>query len=481
MYKQYQHIIILSNFPHFNGFYYFGLSSKKLIKHVQCRLKLLKSKRESIIKQSRQVIVQLIKNGEDYKAFSRVEQLIRDESVKEVYELLDNFSELIIIRLRYIRRHRDCPDDINEAVSSLLYASARFGDLPELIKLRKLFGNRYGNKFVTNAVELFSGNHVNQQMIDKFNMKSVSGDIKFRILREIARENNLTLSPPDIGRGLDTSAKSVSDDNFDGDITVVKPVDDDIVLLSENKSLVRVEREEKSDCSSEIYGFKSSGQGSPKNCMLRKASYTTSMLQKMEKIWAKWDGGSKLFRQSSVFADDVQEFEPCKMEDSKGVDQRVFIFKLSMPSLRCNSKDGFLSKNVNRKSTSSRCAKKRKKSATTTLRNRFVPLEKPFPKSQLLLTSSSAFMRQEEVDEVNDVSEGAVSIASSASSTAIVPWTESNLESSSLNCLALVPSNSSSWCSHTHPKLPDYDELVTKFMALKIEHMQKCSSEVSNG
>lgn len=59
---------------------------------------------------------------------------------------------------------RDCPSDINEAVSSLIFASARFGDLPELIRLRKLFGKRYGIKLVTSAVELLSENHVNHEV-----------------------------------------------------------------------------------------------------------------------------------------------------------------------------------------------------------------------------------------------------------------------------------------------------------------------------
>lgn len=60
---------------------------------------------------------------------------------------------------------RDCPNDINEAVSSLIYASARCGDLPELRVIRKLFGERYGQRFAVTAVELFPGNLVNREVI----------------------------------------------------------------------------------------------------------------------------------------------------------------------------------------------------------------------------------------------------------------------------------------------------------------------------
>ncbi|KAF5207020.1 hypothetical protein FRX31_003393, partial [Thalictrum thalictroides] len=65
-----------------------------------------------------------------------------------------------------------------------------------------LFRKRYGDKFVMAAVELFDGNHVNPQMIEKISIKTVSDDVKFRLLKEIARESNLQLSPPDIGGTL---------------------------------------------------------------------------------------------------------------------------------------------------------------------------------------------------------------------------------------------------------------------------------------
>lgn len=66
--------------------------------------------------------------------------------------------------LLYHVTSRDCPNDINEAVSTLIYASAWCGDLPELRKIQKLFGERYGRKFVKAAVELYHGTLVNCQV-----------------------------------------------------------------------------------------------------------------------------------------------------------------------------------------------------------------------------------------------------------------------------------------------------------------------------
>ncbi|KAM1187857.1 hypothetical protein ACFX2J_023735 [Malus domestica] len=160
---------------------------KRLIKEVQCRLKLLKTKRQTIVRQLRQDVAELIKHGHEDKAFNRVEQIIKDESVEALYELLDNFCEFILIHFPYIRRRKDCPNDINEAVSSLIYASARCGDLPELRRIRKLFGERYGQKFKMSALELLPGNLVNREVIEKLSEKSATDDMKHILVSEIAR------------------------------------------------------------------------------------------------------------------------------------------------------------------------------------------------------------------------------------------------------------------------------------------------------
>ncbi|OMP09583.1 hypothetical protein COLO4_05333 [Corchorus olitorius] len=162
---------------------------KKLIKRVQCRLKLLKNKRNSIVKQLREDIAQLIKLGYEETAFKRAEQLFKDESILAVYDMLDSFCEFINIQLSYIRRNKDCPNDINEAVSSLIFASARCADLPELPAIRKLFGERYGQRFATAAVELLPGNLVNREIKEKLSIKSVSDDAKYRLFDEIVRDH----------------------------------------------------------------------------------------------------------------------------------------------------------------------------------------------------------------------------------------------------------------------------------------------------
>ncbi|KAL5708718.1 hypothetical protein ACHQM5_019484 [Ranunculus cassubicifolius] len=317
---------------------------KKLIRRVQCRLKLLKNKRDSIVRQVKQDVVQLIKSGHQECAISRIEQLHKDQNIKAVYDLLDNFCEFIIINLSYIRKHRDCPNDINEAVSSLLYASARCGDLPELIKLRKIFGDRYGQKFAMNAVELLNGNLVNRQMIENLCVKSLQEDLKLNLLKEIVQGNGLKLDCPEIYGEFEQQDLQKSDikliecdsekdikftyDSIDGAILqasdreeaqeIAKPnnatSEREIVAVKSDSNSLLVHSETHEEMvpvnEAEVISNRSSCQSIPE----RSNSNTVT------------ESPSYLSERSIVYLDDVEELEGNVKEDVKEADQRMFMF-----------------------------------------------------------------------------------------------------------------------------------------------------------
>jgi len=158
-----------------------------VVKQLQCRLNLLKNKKYAISSHLRNDIAQLLRIGERDRALHRAQQLFLDENLMSLYHLLLHFSDIILLNLSYIRRRRDLPDGINEAVSTLVFASARCGDLPELRALRVLFGKRYGNHFVDTALNLLPGNCVNPQVrrsISHFTSLSLSflDFVSFRVL-----------------------------------------------------------------------------------------------------------------------------------------------------------------------------------------------------------------------------------------------------------------------------------------------------------
>ncbi|KAF6163135.1 hypothetical protein GIB67_024999 [Kingdonia uniflora] len=399
---------------------------KKLILRVQCRLKLLKNKRESIIRQLEGDVAQLIKAGKDQSAFARVEQLLKDQCLKAAYDLLDHFCEFIIVNLPYIRKHKDCPNNVGEAVSTLLFASARCGDLPELSKLRKLFGERYGQKFATTSVELLPGNLVNRQMIEKLCVKSIPDDVKFRLEKEIARDDCLQLGPPEIDSMLALQHDQVYDaslekydfqwkenvkerdiqlDYYDTEgaqmqlssgIDIVEPINSNLVV-----------KLPKYDQLSPLYELKNisqrdSDKSNSRSCCSSRGS-SISVQHKVERLTSTASESSNQFsKRTIVYLDDIEEFQPNIKEDVGDKDQRLFMFKSTIPPQRNNSagtgllgyyEDSFkddlmaVSESFDGK-TSSRGSSNRRKLATKRLKRRYLSTENQKQCSQTLLTSS---------------------------------------------------------------------------------------------
>ncbi|GMH07225.1 hypothetical protein Nepgr_009065 [Nepenthes gracilis] len=339
-------------------------TSKKLVKRIQCRLKLLRDKRCVIAKQLREDIAQLLKDGHQQSAFSRLEQLYRDENIMSAYELLDHLCGFIIANISYVRRHKDCPNDINEAVSSLIFASARCGDLPELQMLRKLFGERYGQRFVTAAVELHPGNLVNLQIKEKLTMQPVPDDVKGRLIEEIIRDCFFQLHKPNqqqpekVLRDADLNRDKAGSQIKPSDAKETKDKADHVAPPSYgNKSACRsydnLQESDITSISSSPTVMKSSSSASAMN---EKATKMENFSQLNLPYEFRNDGSSMIVRKCNrnltsdpehsnveflsessfqfpnekvIYLNDIEEFQSPINNGVNCIDQRVFVFKPS--------------------------------------------------------------------------------------------------------------------------------------------------------
>ncbi|OWM78637.1 uncharacterized protein LOC116196825 [Punica granatum] len=322
---------------------------KRLIRRVQCRLKLLKNKRYSIVRQLREDVAQLIKTGYEEIAIDRAEQLFKDESIMAVYELLDHFCEFILIHLSYIRRNRDCPNDINEAVSSLVFASARCGDLPELRAIRKLFGERYGDNFTKRALELYPGNLVNHEIRDKLSIKSVPGDVKRRLMDEISCEYCLQtgilaleytselqkqmkeIMEPQV---IDTDAQFFPDNVREPKFQVL----DTKGAIETKSALLETETGNELMITQIISSF--GAEESQRRTTLQRAS---ECKEKVTVTSSSSSGNSpQFYRENIVFLDDVEEVQSSLKVNGNSQDQRLFKFKPSPVPRIETIEDGYL-------------------------------------------------------------------------------------------------------------------------------------------
>ncbi|EEF43228.1 uncharacterized protein LOC112534830 [Ricinus communis] len=302
---------------------------KKLVNLLRCRLKLLKSKRYVIVRQLREDIAQLLNNGQYERAFSLAEQLFRDQSLLDAYDLLGNYCEFIIIRFRYIRRYKDCPEDIIEAISTLIFATAWCGDLPELPVIRKLFGERFGNKFTKASAELHSGNFVNPEIRKKLYIESVPDDVKLKLIIQGAKE--YVFMPGQLG--CDSTSKvhllqcgKINDRHLEGFIFKEE------ACVSYNKHSQSV----LSFVSVPAKHIQAQCKKKP-TVMPRKTSSPSSSLESC--------GSSKLSTASSeetedpgrtknVYLEEVKELEFSVLQDQYSEDKRIFLFNSCIHPLR---------------------------------------------------------------------------------------------------------------------------------------------------
>jgi len=70
--------------------------------------------------------------------------------------------------------HRECPEELKEAMSSLIFASSRCGQLPEIQEMRGIFASKYGSEFVARAVELRNNCGVNPKVTTEAELQGIS-------------------------------------------------------------------------------------------------------------------------------------------------------------------------------------------------------------------------------------------------------------------------------------------------------------------
>ncbi|GAB4841096.1 hypothetical protein Ancab_021841 [Ancistrocladus abbreviatus] len=90
---------------------------------------------------------------------------------------------------------RNCPIDLKEAIASIIFASPRYADIPEIVDVHKHITARYGKEFVTTAMELRPKCGVNRILVEKLSAIAPDGPTKVRIMTAIANEHNIKWEP----------------------------------------------------------------------------------------------------------------------------------------------------------------------------------------------------------------------------------------------------------------------------------------------
>ncbi|KAL2553614.1 uncharacterized protein Fot_07233 [Forsythia ovata] len=172
---------------------------KTSLKLAASRLKLLRNKKEVQVKQMKRELAQLLESGNIQTARIRVEHVVREEKMMAAFDLIEIYCELTVARMPIIESQKNCPIDLKEAITSLVFASPRCGDVPELLDVRKHFTAKYGKDFTTAAIELRPDCGVSRMLVEKLSAMAPDGQTKIKILSAIAEEHNVKWDPNSFG------------------------------------------------------------------------------------------------------------------------------------------------------------------------------------------------------------------------------------------------------------------------------------------
>uniref|UniRef100_A0A6T7INE1 IST1 homolog n=1 Tax=Attheya septentrionalis TaxID=420275 RepID=A0A6T7INE1_9STRA len=178
----------------FGGFK--GSKVKPQLKMAVHRFQISSNKKTALMKQQMREISKLLTEDppKEEKAKIRAEALIREDNTCEAYEILQLSCELLSERIKLLESHQECPTDLVKSISTLMWASYRVDNIPELTEIRKQFRSKYGKKFEENALAN-RGNVLNERVVAKLSAEPPSAYLVQTYLEKICDEFDVDWKP----------------------------------------------------------------------------------------------------------------------------------------------------------------------------------------------------------------------------------------------------------------------------------------------
>lgn len=182
--------------PFFGGFSEFEL--KKQLNLATHRFQVSIDKRSALVRKQKQEIASMLAEKpypKEEKARIRAEGLIREDNAVEAMEILQLTCKTLHEHIRLLSNQKECPSDHVLSVSTLIWASKRFEDVPELQKIISQFRSKYGKKFVEAAI-MNAGGICDERVVGKLITDATIPSILVQsYLENIAKEFGLVWKP----------------------------------------------------------------------------------------------------------------------------------------------------------------------------------------------------------------------------------------------------------------------------------------------
>ncbi|OIW17576.1 hypothetical protein TanjilG_08854 [Lupinus angustifolius] len=171
----------------------FTYKFNKISRVAFSRIAILKKQHKARCSYAKSDVVQFLNLGHHHHALLRVEQWIEEQNMLDVFVMIENCCNFLRERAQVLENNKECPCELKEVISSLIYASSRCGEFPELQKIRDIFTSKFGKEFADHAIELHKNNSVNSKLIQKLSRSPPTMEIRMKALQKIAAEIGVTL------------------------------------------------------------------------------------------------------------------------------------------------------------------------------------------------------------------------------------------------------------------------------------------------
>ncbi|KAL1566589.1 IST1-like protein [Salvia divinorum] len=159
--------------------------------------------------QARSDVIQLLhQQPHQQHALVRVEQVIKEQNSLDALVMIEMCCHILKESTEIITNSRECPDEVKEAVSSLIFAASRTGEFPELQEIRRIFTSKYGKDFAYSAVELRNGCRVYPKLVEGLSTERASIETRQNLLVQIAKDNGITLAKAELSRNIDLQVEN---------------------------------------------------------------------------------------------------------------------------------------------------------------------------------------------------------------------------------------------------------------------------------
>ncbi|KAF9665146.1 hypothetical protein SADUNF_Sadunf16G0091700 [Salix dunnii] len=162
-----------------------------LAKLAISRIAILKNRKQVRVSFAKSDVIQLLNLGYQERALLR---LSKDQSMADAFDMMEDYIHFLVDRVVQLQKNKECPNELKEAISSLIFASSRCGEFPELQEIHGIFTSRFGKEFAARAVELGSNCGVNSYIIQNLSERQPSLKSRKKLLKGIANENGIILN-----------------------------------------------------------------------------------------------------------------------------------------------------------------------------------------------------------------------------------------------------------------------------------------------